>query len=91
MLSFRPRPAEDRHVSSYSYAAIPRTRNVLPAHAARRLTRRDGLLPLVLALELAAGVVFGLAGQSGSSDAGSLPATITLGSAPLVTVIAPTS
>lgn len=63
--------------------SAPRAVSVLPSHARRQLTRRDGLLPLVLALELLAGVVFGLAAHAGSSTATSVPARLTLGSAVL--------
>ena len=73
-------------MSSYEYTSAPRAVNVLPTRASRRLTRRDGLLPFVFALELLAGVAFGLASHSGSSDATSVPAKLTVGSAPLVTV-----
>lgn len=66
-------------MSSFEYTSAPRTVSVLPASATRRLTRRDGLLPLVLALELLAGIAFGLAAHSGSSDATSVPAKLTLG------------
>jgi hypothetical protein len=51
---------------------------VLPARVPRRLTRRDGLLPVILALELVAGVAVGLASSSGSSDTTSVPAKLTL-------------
>jgi hypothetical protein len=66
-------------VSSYEYVSAPRAVTVLPSRVGRRLTRRDGLLPLVLALELVAGVAFGLAASSGSSATG-VPERMTLGS-----------
>lgn len=75
-------------MSSPEYVAAPRAVTVLPTSANRRLTRRDGLLPLVLAFELLTGVAFGLAGHAGSSDAQSVPARIELGAAPLVPVAA---
>jgi len=34
---------------------------VLPERVSRRVTRRDGVLPLVLLLELLTGVLFGMA------------------------------
>ena len=74
-------------MSSIDYAAAPRAVDVLPRSAARRLTRRDGLLPLVLALELVTGIAFGLAGAAGSSNATSVPARMTLSAAPIVTVL----
>lgn len=73
-------------MSSFEYAVAPRTVDVLPAQAGRRLTRRDAVLPLVLVLELLVGVAFGLAGSSGSSEVTSVPAKITVGTSPLVTV-----
>jgi hypothetical protein len=75
-------------VSSIEYAAAPRSVNVLPTRASRKLTRRDGLLPLVLAVELFVGVAFGLASTAGSSQATSVPARITLEPIALVTVLA---
>jgi hypothetical protein len=72
--------------SGYAYSVAPRTVDVLPFRVSRRVTRRDGLLPLLLALELAAGVAFGIAGASGAS-ATSTPAEVVLGAAPVVTVL----
>jgi hypothetical protein len=74
-------------MSSLAGSGAPRTLDVLPSHASRRLTRRDGLLPMVLALELLAGVAFGLAGHAGS-EATSVSAKLTLGS-PATTRLAP--
>jgi hypothetical protein len=76
-------------VSTLEYVAASRTVDVLPTHAMRRLTRRDGLLPLVLALELAVGVGFGVASHAGSSDATSVPARLTLAAAPVGPAIGP--
>jgi hypothetical protein len=83
----RAESVDDPHVSSYEYVSAPRAVNVLPRRVTRRLSRRDGLLPLVLALELAAGVAFGLAAHTGSSAVTSVPAKLTLGSEDLVTVL----
>lgn len=69
---------EDPHVSSFEYVAAPRAVNVLPSRVGRRITRRDGLLPLVLALELLVGVAFGLASHAGNSATG-VPAKLSLG------------
>ncbi len=68
-------------MTSLEYASAARAVSVLPNHASRRLTRRDGLLPLVFALELLAGVAFGLASHSVSPDATSSSARLTLESA----------
>lgn len=68
------------HVQPGRNVAAPRTVNVLPSHVARRLTRRDGLLPLVLAAELVAGIAFGLASHA-ADRATSVPARLTLGNA----------
>lgn len=65
--------------SSFGGTGAPRTVDVLPSHVGRRLTRRDTLLPLILAAELVAGIAFGLASHSGSGDATSVPAKLTLG------------
>src|SRR3954454_5572038 len=74
------------------HGGAPAALDVLPSHAARRLTRRDGLLPLVLAVELLAGVAFGLAGSSGSSAAAGAPAQLRSAPVPaLVTFIGPMS
>jgi hypothetical protein len=87
VLAMGAQRVEDPHVSSYEYVAAPRSVNVLPTSVARRLTRRDGLLPLILALELVVGVAFGLASHSGDGEATSVPAKLTLGAAPVVTVL----
>ena len=71
-------------MSASGYAAAPRALNVLPSHAPRRLTRRDGLVPAILALELVAGIAFGLAGSSGSADTASVPARLTIAPVALV-------
>lgn len=60
---------------------------VLPRRATRRVTRRDGVLPMVLVLELLTGIAFGVAGTAGGTDAVSASAGITLGPAPVVTVM----
>jgi hypothetical protein len=76
--------------SGYGYTAAPRAVDVLPGRVSRRVTRRDGLLPLLLAVELAVGVAFGVAGASGSTyppPAASTATRVVLGSAPLVTVL----
>ena len=49
-------------MSSIEHTVAPRAVDVLPARVARRLTRRDGLLPLVFTLELLVGILFGIAG-----------------------------
>jgi hypothetical protein len=54
-------PAEDAVMSSY-VESVGWSTTVLPVRVSRRVTRRDGLLPLVLLLELLTGVVFGLVG-----------------------------
>jgi hypothetical protein len=74
-------------VTSFEYVSAPRAVTVLPSRVGRRLTRRDGVLPLVLALELVAGVAFGLAAASGGSSATGVPERMTLGSGPIVTVL----
>ena len=74
-------------MSSLGYTVAPRSVDVLPWKVARRVTRRDGLLPLVFALELMLGVVFGLAAHSGQSGAASVPARLTLVPAAQVTVL----
>jgi hypothetical protein len=51
-------------VSTVEHAPAPRAVDVLPSRVSRRLTRRDGLLPLVLTLELLVGVLFGIVGAS---------------------------
>ena len=71
MSSFEPRSGQ---------SAAPRTVDVLPARVSRRLTRRDGLLPLVLVAELVAGIAFGLASHA-VDHASSVPAKLTLGGA----------
>jgi hypothetical protein len=53
--------AEDVGMSSYAESAAWSS-TVLPARVSRRVTRRDGVLPLVLLLELLVGVVFGVVG-----------------------------
>ena len=75
-------------MSSIDYVIAPRSVDVLPAHASRRVTRRDGVLPLVLALELLAGVAFGLAAHSADSTATSVPAKLQLAPVAQVTVLA---
>jgi hypothetical protein len=75
-------------VSSIAYEVAPRAVDVLPARATRRVTRRDGLLPLVFALELLAGVAFGVAAGSGQSTATGVPARLTLAPVAQVTVLA---
>ena len=65
-------------MSSLEYAVSPRAVDVLPSKVARRLTRRDGLLPLVFALELLTGLAFGLAAHSGDTGAAGVPARLTL-------------
>ncbi|MCU1590433.1 MAG: hypothetical protein JWP11_1689 [Frankiales bacterium] len=74
-------------MSSYDYTAAPRAVNVLPSRVSRRITRRDGLLPVVLVLELLVGVAFGIAGHAGASGASSVPAKLTLAPVALVTVV----
>lgn len=59
---------------------------MLPARATRRVTRRDGLLPLVFAVELLAGIAFGVAAHSGASSIGTAPTRLTL--APVAQVVA---
>ena len=49
-------------MSSYADAASW-SLTVLPDRVSRRVTRRDGVLPLVLLLELLTGVVFGIVGS----------------------------
>jgi hypothetical protein len=83
----RPVRVEERSVSSFEYAVAPRTVDVLPTRVARRVTSRDGLLPLVLSLELAVGMAFGLAAHSGGSGATSVPAKLTLAPVAQVTVL----
>ena len=56
-------------MSSVEYTVAPRAVDVLPSRAMRRLTRRDGLLPLVFTLELMTGIAFGLAAHSGAGGA----------------------
>jgi hypothetical protein len=70
---------EDPHVSSYEYVSAPRAVTVLPKRVGRRITRRDALLPLVLALELVTGIAFGLASHAGDDGATSVPAKVSLG------------
>jgi hypothetical protein len=76
-------------VSSSTHGGAPRAVDVLPSRASRRLTRRDGVLPLVLAMELLAGVAFGVAGSSGSSAAASAPAELRFAPVASVTFIGP--
>jgi hypothetical protein len=84
MLLLGPRPAEDQAVSASGYAAAPRAVTVLPSRAPRRLTRRDGLVPAILAVELMAGVAFGVAASSGTSDTTVVPARLRLAPVALV-------
>lgn len=74
-------------MSSPESSAAQRAVDVLPSHVGHRVTRRDGLLPLVLALELAAGVVFGIAAQSGHSSVTGVPAKLTLAPVSVETVL----
>jgi len=74
-------------VSTFEHAVAPRAVDVLPAKATRRVTRRDGLLPLVFVLELLTGVVFGLAANSGAPAASSAPTKLSLAPAAQVTVL----
>lgn len=74
-------------MSSLEYAVAPRSVDVLPKRVARRLTRRDGLLPLVLSLELVVGMAFGLAAHAGDSGATSVPAKLRLAPVAKVTVL----
>ena len=67
----------------------PRAVDVLPSRVARRITRRDGLLPFVLTCELLTGFVFGLAAHSGEVSATSTPARVTLAPVAMVTVAPP--
>ena len=76
-------------MSSLGYVVAPRSVDVLPSKVARRVTRRDGLLPLVFAVELLAGVAFGLAAHSGHSSATSVPARLSLAPVAQVTVVPP--
>ena len=52
-------PADDGGVEAVAYDVAPSTRTVLPQHAHRRRSARDAVLPLVLGLELLAGVAYG--------------------------------
>ena len=61
-------------MSSFTYSAAPRSVDVLPRKARRRVTLRDGLLPLVFSLELLVGIVFGMAAHSSESAASGAPA-----------------
>ncbi|MCW2572136.1 MAG: hypothetical protein JWO88_2194, partial [Frankiales bacterium] len=71
-------------MSASGYAAAPRAVTVLPSRAPRRLTRRDGLVPAILAVELMAGVAFGVAASSGTSETTTVPARLTLAPVALV-------
>jgi hypothetical protein len=66
----------------------PRAIDVLPARATRRVTRRDGLLPLVFVVELLAGIAFGMAAHSGDSGASAVPAKLSLTPVAQVTPLA---
>ena len=66
----RSRGADTRNVSTLAADAAVRAVDVLPRRASRRMTRRDGLLPVVFVVELLAGVAFGLAAHSGHSSLG---------------------
>jgi hypothetical protein len=70
--------ADARTVSSLATSAAPSAVTVLPAKASRRVTRRDGLLPLVWTLELLVGVAFGLAAHSGGPVAAGAAARVPL-------------
>jgi hypothetical protein len=74
-------------MSSYDYRVAPRSVDVLPSRSRRRLTRRDGVLPLVLSLELVAGMAFGLAWADGQSTTVAVPAKLQLAPVALVTVL----
>ena len=75
-------------MSNLEYRVSPRSVDVLPGKVTRRVTRRDGLLPLVFVLELLAGVAFGLAAHSGQSGVTtSVPARLTFAPVAQVTVL----
>ena len=76
-------------MSSLGSPVAPRSVDVLPSRVARRVTRRDGLLPFVLTLELLTGFVFGLAANSGDDAVASIPARVTLAPVAMVTVAPP--
>ncbi|MDX6198404.1 MAG: hypothetical protein QOJ79_1555 [Actinomycetota bacterium] len=78
-------------MSSLEYPVAPRSVDVLPARVTRRLTRRDGLLPLVFAVELLAGIAFGVAAHSGEAAPTSTPAPLSLAPVALVTVLPSTA
>ena len=74
-------------MSSYDFRVAPRSVDVLPSRARRRVTRRDGVLPLVLVLELVTGMAFGLAWAGGQSTTTAVPARLQLAPVALVTVL----